>query len=83
MSLSTLTSQGQITIPKDVRDALQRHTGDKVEFVENDRHEIVLKPITKRAADVSGLLSRYKKQDPVSIDKMNRAIADQVREENR
>ncbi len=83
MSLSTLTAKGQITIPKDVRNALQLHAGDKVEFVENDRHEIVLKPVTKRAADVSGLLSRYKKKVPVSIEEMNRAIANQVQKENR
>lgn len=83
MSLSTLTSKGQITIPKNVRDALQLHAGDKVEFVENDRHEIVLKPVTKMAADVSGLLSKYKKKHPVSIEEMNQAIADQVQKENR
>ena len=69
MSLSTLTSKGQITIPKDVRDMLQLHAGDKIEFVENDRHEIVLKPVTKRAADVSGLLSRYKKKDQFQLRK--------------
>ena len=83
MSLSTLTSKGQITIPKDIRDLLQLHAGDKVEFVENNRHEIILKPVTKRAADVSGLLSRYKKKDPVSIEEMNRAIADHVQKESR
>jgi len=83
VSLSTLTSKGQITIPKGVRDLLQLHAGDKVEFVENDRHEIVLKPVTKRAADVSGLLSRYKKKNPVSIEEMNSAIANQVQKENR
>jgi AbrB family looped-hinge helix DNA binding protein len=83
MSLSTLTSKGQITIPKDVRELLQLHAGDKVEFIENDRHEIVLKPVTKRAADVSGILSKYKKEYPVSIEEMDQAIADQVQRENR
>jgi len=83
MSLSTLTAKGQITIPKAIRDQLQLHVGDKVEFVENDRHEIVLKPVTKRAAEVSGILSKYKKQQPVSVEEMNQAIADEVQREHR
>ncbi|MBJ7458755.1 MAG: AbrB/MazE/SpoVT family DNA-binding domain-containing protein [Thermoleophilaceae bacterium] len=31
--LATLTSKGQVTIPKSVRDALLLETGDKVSFV--------------------------------------------------
>lgn len=83
MSLSTLTSKGQITIRKDVRDLLQLHAGDKVEFIENDRYEIVLKPVTKRVSEVSGILNKYKRQGPVSVEEMNQAIADQIKKENR
>ncbi len=55
----------------------------KWNLLKMNRHEIVLKPVTKRAADVAGLLSRYKKKLPFSIEEMNRAIADQVQKENR
>ncbi len=32
MALTTLTSKGQVTIPKKVREALRLHTGDKIHF---------------------------------------------------
>ncbi len=82
MALSTLTSKGQITIPKSVRDSLHLQAGDKVEFIKNNNNEFTLKPVTRKSADVSGLLNRYKKQKPVSIQEMNAAIARQVIKEN-
>lgn len=82
MPLSTLTSKGQITIPKSVRDALKLQQGDKVEFVENERHEFVLKPATKKVAEVAGMLKRYQRDRPVSIEEMNEAIAGQVKTEH-
>jgi AbrB family looped-hinge helix DNA binding protein len=33
MPIATLTSKGQITLPKDVRQRLRVHAGDTVEFV--------------------------------------------------
>ena len=32
---ATLTSKGQVTLPKEVRDHFQLHTGDKVRFLED------------------------------------------------
>jgi AbrB family looped-hinge helix DNA binding protein len=42
MTLATLTSKGQVTIPKQVRDSLRLHTGDKVEFVITETSRRVL-----------------------------------------
>lgn len=82
MSLSTLTSKGQVTIPKIVRDALKLQKGDKIEFVENENHEFVLMPVTRKVSEVAGLLNRYKRDQPVSVEEMNEAIARQVKSEN-
>jgi hypothetical protein len=49
--------------------------------VENDSHEFVLKPATKKVADVVGLLKRYKLKAPVSVDEMDEAIKKQVKKE--
>jgi AbrB family looped-hinge helix DNA binding protein len=81
MSVSTLTSKGQITIPKDVRERLQLHAGDKIEFVANNQNEFVIKPITKKVSDIAGLLKSYKKKNPVSIEEMNKAIGKQIQKE--
>lgn len=80
MSLATLTSKGQVTIPKNIRDSLQIQTGDKIEFTLNDKNEFVIKPITKKASDVAGLLNKYKKAKPVSIEEMNKAVTQQLKE---
>jgi len=73
MSTATLTSKGQMTLPKEVRDDLKLKPGDKVEFIrEGDRY--VLKPRTKRIGDFAGLLHRPGMK-PVSIEEMNEGIA--------
>ncbi len=41
--LSNLTVKGQVTIPKNVRDALGLAAGDQVEFDWNDRGEAVIR----------------------------------------
>lgn len=73
MPTATLTSKGQITIPAAVRAGLKLHTGDRVEFVENEwgNYEIVAK--RRSVMELKGMLPKPKK--PVSIAEMNRAIA--------
>jgi antitoxin PrlF len=41
---TTLTSKGQVTIPKRIRDALQLLPGTAVEFSVNEAGEVVLHP---------------------------------------
>ena len=81
MSLSTLTSKGQITIPKELRESMSIDAGDKIEFIINEQNEVVIKPITKKAIDVFGQLNKYKKNKPVSIEEMNEAIASQFKKD--
>ncbi|MEY4713383.1 MAG: hypothetical protein RIS88_2833 [Pseudomonadota bacterium] len=73
MPTATLTSKGQITIPVDVRHALNVDTGDRVEFVQvaPDRYEFVA--ATRHASELKGMFGKPGKV--VSVDDMNRAIA--------
>ena len=49
--MTTLTSKGQVTIPKPIRDALQLQPGTTVEFAVNAAGEVVIHPArTARAA---------------------------------
>ncbi|MDH3209186.1 MAG: AbrB/MazE/SpoVT family DNA-binding domain-containing protein [Burkholderiaceae bacterium] len=45
---TTLTSKGQVTIPKHIRDALQLLPGSSVEFSLNSSGEVVLQPAQAR-----------------------------------
>lgn len=73
MSTATLTSRGQITIPADVRRALNVDAGDRIEFVqvEPGRFEVVAS--TRSVRELKGMFGKGKK--PVSIEDMNAAIA--------
>lgn len=79
MIASTLTTKGQITVPKTIRDTLHLLTGDKIEFVINNANEVILKPVTKKSDDVFGMLAQYKKSQAVSIEEMNQSIKRQMK----
>ena len=81
MSLSIVTTKGQVTIPKDIRESMAIGAGDKIEFIINAQNDVVIKPITKKAIDVFGQLSQYKKDKPLSIEEMNEAITTQCKKE--
>ncbi len=74
MITSTLTSKGQITVPKAVRQSLRLHAGDRVAFVLHDNGEVFMKPITRTVDDVFGMLHR-KGMKTRSVEEMNDAIA--------
>jgi AbrB family looped-hinge helix DNA binding protein len=52
----TVTSKGQATIPKEFRDKLHIDTPGRVQFVENEDGEIVIRPI-KRPSELRGALA--------------------------
>lgn len=58
MPQATLTSKGQITIPKTVRDILKLSVGQKVEFLVTGNEEVLLRPVTKTVDDVFGRLHK-------------------------
>lgn len=58
MSTATLTTKGQITIPKNIRQCLKLQTGDKLDFTLTESGEVLLKPVTRRVDEVFGRLHR-------------------------
>jgi len=73
MAAATITSKGQITLPKAVRERLRVGTGDQVDFTLNDRGEIVVRPIGSDVRDLRGFLRRTRRH-PISVEAMNAAI---------
>ena len=78
MALVTLTSKGQVTIPKAVRNSLHLLAGDKIEFVVTEDKEALLRPVTRKVDDVFGRLHKPGRK-PISIDKMDAGIRQKMR----
>ena len=75
----TVTSKGQATIPKEFRDKLQIDTPGRVRFVENERGEIVIRPV-KRPSELRGALAA---EDPEDRDKSATARLREEREQDK
>jgi AbrB family looped-hinge helix DNA binding protein len=58
MPTATITSKGQVTIPKPVRDHLRLAAGDRLEFVLDDRGVVTLRPARRAARELYGFLER-------------------------
>ena len=69
---ATITSKGQTTIPKSIRDRLGLKAGDRVEFFDRDDGTVLMVPVTVRLEDLKGMLKPRKMG--VTIEDMNRAI---------
>jgi antitoxin PrlF len=76
MTTVTLTRDGRLTIPADIRLRLGVGTGDRLEFVELDEGGFAIRPANDDVRSLKGLLKKPAK--PVSIDAMNAAIRQRV-----
>ncbi|HTT38269.1 MAG TPA: AbrB/MazE/SpoVT family DNA-binding domain-containing protein [Burkholderiales bacterium] len=71
MSYATITSKGQTTIPKEIRDQFNLRPGDKVFFFVNEAGRIEIQPFIDITA-VKGLLKRPKAK-AATLEQMNEA----------
>ena len=72
MATAIVTSKGQVTIPKLVRDGLGVETGDRIEFVELERGVYTVVAATRDVRDLKGMIPKPAR--PVSVEDMNKAI---------
>jgi antitoxin PrlF len=72
MATATITSKGQITLPKSVRTKLGVEPGHRVEFIETDAGFLV-KSATRDIRALKGILPKPRR--PVTIEAMNRSLA--------
>jgi AbrB family looped-hinge helix DNA binding protein len=70
--IATITSKGQLTLPKKLRDTHNLQPGSKVEFVVDEQGRITMIPIKSSIKELKGMVPRPK--DPISIKKMQKAI---------
>ena len=78
MASATITSIGQVTIPKEVRDALQVHAGDVIDFRREGDGSFRVQARKVHASSLAGILRR-KGHRRVSVEEMDAAIAEGAR----
>ncbi|GIK26613.1 MAG: AbrB family transcriptional regulator [Rhodocyclales bacterium] len=71
---ATLTSKGQITIPKAVRDTLKLHVGDRIEFLVDPDGSVRIVPATRPVTELKALLSRPRRA--LSLEEIDTVIAE-------
>ena len=79
MALATITTKGQVTIPKSVRDSLMLSTGDKIEFVVTNKREALIRPVSKKVDDVFGILHKPGRKT-VSVEEMDATIKQRMKD---
>jgi AbrB family looped-hinge helix DNA binding protein len=79
--IGSITSKGQTTVPKEVRDRLGLAQGARIEWVvEGDR--AIVKPRKLRAVDLAGVLGPPPSGKSLSIEEMDEAIMEAVAEDD-
>lgn len=72
MPTATITSKGQLTLPKSIRLLLGLKRGDKVRFFKKKKGEYVMEPVTTDIKQLKGCLPKPKK--PITLHEMKSAI---------
>jgi AbrB family looped-hinge helix DNA binding protein len=71
---STITSKGQATIPKEIREHLRLKPGDRVKFFIHPDGSVVMLPTLPITA-LRGMLIPRKRRRPATLEDMDEAIA--------
>lgn len=80
MATATMTSKGQMTLPKDVRDDLGLKPGDKLDIVKQG-NQYFLRPRNVRAEDLYGILHRPG-DTPLTVEALDEELGKALAEED-
>jgi len=81
MSTATVTSKGQITLPKEVRDHLHLAEGDRVEFVIQPEGDVQIQPLKGSVQKLFGMLHRPGMRT-TSLEEMDRGLIEALAEDD-
>ena len=74
MPTATMTSKGQVTVPRKIREALRIRPGDRIDFVLGADGEVRLRAGDVDVSELKGLLRRPGRA-PVTLEEMEEAIS--------
>ncbi|HEV7668499.1 MAG TPA: AbrB/MazE/SpoVT family DNA-binding domain-containing protein [Thermoanaerobaculia bacterium] len=81
MPTSTMTSNGQITVPEEVQRHLRVAEGDRLEFLIAEDGSVRLQPVVGSVRDLLGLV-RHNGAAAKTVAEMDRAISDHVAQDH-
>ncbi len=70
---ATITSKGQVTVPKKVREQLHLSPGDKIEFLVEENGTVRVVPVTAKVTQLKGMVPKPRRV--VSVEDMDEAVA--------
>jgi antitoxin PrlF len=79
--LATLTSKGQITLPKEIRDRLGLDAGSMLDFQITEDNTITARPVQPDARRIRGLL-KSPHATPPTIEQMDQAVSRHLRDKH-
>ncbi len=79
-AFATMTSKGQLTIPKQVRDELGLKTGTRFHVTVRGR-EVIVRPKNGKLADLAGMLGRPPGGRSLTVEEMDEAVGEAVAED--
>lgn len=71
--MTTITSKGQITLPKSIRDKLKLRAGDRLDFVVDPDGAVRIVPVTSSVKELKGLVPPPERV--LSLEEMDDAVA--------
>ncbi len=74
MIISTISSKGQITIPKKIREFLNVGTFDKIVFIPLEEGRVIITSKQNSATELFGMLNHRKSPKSVSVEDMKQAV---------
>ncbi len=77
MPIAILTSKGQMTIPKEVRNALNLKPSEKVIIVVEGDHAVI-KPLRGNILDIGGSIKISAQEKPVNFHKVREEVKKRI-----
>jgi AbrB family looped-hinge helix DNA binding protein len=77
MPIAVLTSKGQMTIPREIRDSLKLRPSDKIVIV-LEKGQAILKPLRGNIMDLAGSVEIPKSEKPIDFQKVREKVKKKI-----
>jgi antitoxin PrlF len=81
-AFTTLTSKGQLTIPKEVRESLKLSPGTRL-YVTVRNGQVIAVPKNRKLSDLAGMMGSPPSGGLLSVEDINETVMDAVVEDDR